>query len=194
MPGSKTDNTNIRLKLSIREWAGTRLGEEWRVLDLYCGSEGRMYSGIWYKAADYFGVDKNVPHKLANTCRMSAEVASQQLNLDDYNVFDIDPYSNPWPVARQIIRRRGAGKFAMILTSSEYRGNGFAFGCEIVRRSIGASGLSNYSMLGHFSDLVTRLMVRSLAEIDGVRLLAAARAKTSTNVEYISLVLDKQSV
>lgn len=187
-----TDNSNEALKLEVREWLASHF-DEWRVLDLYCGEQGRMYQGIWSRAAEYFGVDKFRPHKLAVTARMSAERAAQQLRLDDYNLYDLDCYDSPWGVARTILRRRGPGRFGLAMTSGEERGLKNGHSNEIIRRTIGASGLSDLRLLGRYQDLVVGLMLRSLAELPGVQLVAAAKAETARHIIYLGGVFDKES-
>jgi len=186
----QTDNSNEALKLTVRQWLAEQF-DTWRVLDLYCGKNGRMYRGIWSQAEDYFGVDKYTPHQLAPTARMSAERASQQLDLDRYNLFDVDCYSSPWVVARTILHRRGPGRFGLVMTSGEDRGLRNGHANEIIRRSIGASGLSDYRLLVRYRELVIGLMLRSLGEIKGVQLLRAVKAETDRHIQYIGLIVEK---
>jgi hypothetical protein len=185
-----TDNTNEEMKLAVRRWLGRRV-DGWRVLDLYCGEQGRMYQGIWSEAIRYFGVDKYRPHNLAPTARMSAEKASQQMNLADWNLFDVDCYSSPWAVARMICKRRPPGRYGMALTSGEARGLRGGDSNEIIRTTIGASAISDLRLLGRYQDLIIKLMIRSLGEMPGVTLQQAAMAKTARGIVYIGLIMDK---
>ncbi len=190
MSNRGTDNSEERLKLAVRRWLADQF-DDWRVLDLYCGEEGRMYQGVWSEASSYFGVDKFRPHSLATTVKMSAERASQQLRLDDYNLFDVDCYASPWAVARTICRRRGPGCFGLAMTSGEERGLKNGHSSEIIRRTIGASGLSDYRLLGRYQDMVIGLMLRSLGEIPGTTLCRAAKAKTARHIVYLGVVVEK---
>ena len=121
MADTKTDNSSVYLKAKVRQWLLQRFDEA-HVLDLYCGARGWMWRMIWKDAESYLGVDRFIPHSLATTMRMSAERASQALDLNQYNIFDVNCYSSPWKVARRICRRRDPGRFGMVLTSGEYRG------------------------------------------------------------------------
>ncbi len=193
--GHKTDNSSVELKLAVREWVGERIPRPWAVLDLYCGKDGKMFQGIWAQAESYFGVDKFQPHKLGNTARMSAEVASQRLNLDGFNIFDVDCYASLWAVARRILARRGAGTFGLALTDGEDRGMKNGHSNEIVRATLGLSHFSDLRLLSRFSDLVIDLMVRSLLEMPGVRFVAGVKGtvEKANPVRYIGLILDKHS-
>lgn len=190
MANTKTDNSDERLKLDVRRWLAEQF-DVWRVLDLYCGEQGRMYQGLGHRASDYFGVDKFRPHKLAATVKMSAERASQQLRLDDYNLFDVDCYASPWVVARTICRRRGPGRFGLALTSGEERGLKNGHSSEIIRRTIGASGLSDYRLLGRYQETIIGLMLRSLGELPGIALSRAAKAETGRHIVYLGVVVEK---
>lgn len=189
------DNSNLGLKLAVRRWLLSQVDTP-QVLDLYCGASGQMWQGVWREATTYLGVDKNTPHSHATTMRMSAERAVQSLDLDTYNLFDVDTYSSPWAVARKVIKRRGPGQFGLALTVGEARGLRNGNSNEIVRRSIGASGLSDYRLLGRYQDLVTGLMIRSLIEIPGISLSAGRIGKGVGNnpMVYIGLLLDNRKV
>lgn len=191
---TKTDNSSVDLKLGIRRWVASQI-DGWSVLDLYCGASGEMYKGIWHKAHRYFGTDKYSPHSLAPTARMSAEMATQSLNLDEFNIFDVDCYASPWIVARRILRRRGPGRFGLILTNGESRGLRNGTTNEIVRVTLGVSGLSDLRLLGRYQELVNGLMIRSLGEINGIRLTRGAwstlRKVAGNEMYYIGLIVDK---
>lgn len=187
----QTDNSNVALKVAVRRWALERMERPWHVLDLYCGKDGKMFRHVWQEADSYFGTDAKRPHNLAPTVKMTAERASQQLDLGRWNVFDLDCYDSPWVVARQVFRRRPAGRFIAILTSGEDRGLKGGTSNEIIRVTLGLSNLSDLRLLGRYGDLVTNLMIRSLIELPGVRLVAGVQAKTSRNIRYIGLVVDK---
>ncbi len=186
-----TDNSNVSLKLAVRRWVSERIARPWRVLDLYCGEVGAMYQGIWREAETYFGVDKFRPHKLATTARMSAEVASQRLDLGRYNIFDVDCYASPWAVARRVLLRRGPGRLALVLTDGEDRALKKQ-GNEIIRATLGLGNLSDLRLLVRYRELVMGLMVRSLAEMPAVRFLGGVKAETNTHVTYLGLLFDKQ--
>jgi len=188
------DNSDEATKLAVRTWLFERFASP-AVLDLYCGAYGKMYQGIWHRADDYFGVDKNHPHDFGTTMKMSAEQAVQSIDLERFNIFDIDCYSSPWAVARRIIQRKRGGRFGLCLTSGESRGLANGSSNEIIRTTIGASGLSDLRLLHRYMDVVYGLMIRSLLEMPGVSFVAGVKAmvdKSSIqNMTYFSLILDK---
>ena len=185
-----TDHSRLDLKVAVRERMLDWLPEDRRVLDLYCGT-GRMYEEVWQRADTYFGVDAHKPHRLASTMKLSADAAVQMLELDEWNIFDIDCYSSPWKVARRICRKRGPGIFGLIMTSGEFRGLTGGRTNEIIRRSIGATGSSDYRLLGRHHGLIIQLMLRAIGEIKGITLLKGIKAQTGRRVVYITLLLEK---
>jgi hypothetical protein len=191
------DNSNIPLKVAVRRWLKEQVTPH-RVLDLYCGAEGQMYQHCWADAETYFGVDKFRPHGLAPTAKMSAEHAAGRLRLDDYTLFDVDCYDSPWIVARRILKRRGPGRFGLALTSGDFcmaHGGGShpGYGNEVIRATLGVSDFSDLGLLGRYHDLVHKLMIRSLGEIDGIRLVSAVQGETERHIKYIGLIVDKRS-
>lgn len=188
------DNSNVELKIAVRRAVVSEI-EHWRVLDLYCGSSGMMYQHIWHEAETYLGIDKDKPHNLAPTLRMRAEVASQHFDLDAFNIFDVDCYDSPWLVARRIVRRRGPGKFALILTSGESRGMRNGDTNELIRSTLGLSKFSDLRLLDRYRYVVWGVMLRSLLEsARGVRCLKLVHGETERFMQYYGLLLDKSTV
>jgi hypothetical protein len=196
MAKAQTDNSAVDLKVQVREWVLARLGlpdSELSVLDLYCGERGEMFQGVWRRAGSYLGCDKNHPHKLARTIKAPAELAVQQLPLDSFNCFDLDCYDSPWVVARRLLRRRAGGRFGLVLTSGEGRALKNGDCNEIIRATIGASKLSNLSLMIRYHELITGLMVASLAALPRVRLEAGIKGEVHKQniVKYVGLIVDK---
>ena len=188
----KTDNSSLQAKVAVRLWLLERIDHP-AVLDLYCGRNGQMYRNAWKRAEVYLGTDKRQPHDLAPTLRMSAERAIAGLNLDSYNVFDIDPYDSPWAIARKVLQRKNEGVVGMALTSGEGRGLKNGTMNEILRKTIGASGLSNCNMMYRWRYDIMGIMVRSLLEIPGISWLCGVWVvvRKQNDMFYWGLVLRK---
>ncbi len=191
MPSILTDNSNVALKLAVRRWVWDRIPGR-RVHDLYCGKDGKMWEGIWKEADAYLGCDKFHPHSHATTLKISAERAVQAFDLDAYTIFDVDCYVSPWAVARKILRRRGPGTFGLVVTIGEERALKNGWGNEIIRRTIGASGLSDLRLLVRYRELVYGLMLHSLGELPGIRLLGGCKgvAAGPQQMHYFGLVIE----
>jgi hypothetical protein len=187
----QTDNSNEALKLAVRRWVWERIPER-RVLDLYCGKEGRMWEGIWQEADSYLGCDKFRPHGKATTLKMSAERAAQFLSLDDYTIFDVDCYSSPWVVARKILRRRGPGTFGLCLTVGEDKGLKDE-ASEIIRVTTGIGSLARCHLLARFGDIVLGLMLKSMICIPGITAEQGIKATIvkQNQMYYLGLIVSK---
>lgn len=187
------DNSNVELKVAVRRAVASEI-EHWRVLDLYCGSHGLMYREIWHQAESYLGTDKDMPHALAPTLRIRAELASQHFDLDSFNVFDVDCYDSPWLIARRIVRRRGPGRFALILTTGESRGLRSGSANELIRSTLGLSKFSDLRLLDRYRYVVWGVMLRSLIEsAAGVSCVKLVRGETGRFMQYYGLLLDKRA-
>lgn len=186
----QTDNSNTELKVEVRRRTFDRI-EDPVVLDLYCGT-GVMYKHVWSKADGYLGTDRDNPHDLDRTIKISAELAVANLDLRPFNIFDVDCYSSPWIVARRILRKVTPGRFGLTMTSGEDRGLKNGHSNEIIRSTLGLSHFSDLRLLGRYQKLINKLMIKSLLELPGIKPVYGAIAYTKRNIAYIGLVLDKE--
>lgn len=191
---TQTDNSSVAAKAEIRRLA-LNIFREPAVLDLFCGTYGVMFQEVWKDAAFYFGTDKKKPHSLGPTITMTAEYAAAKLNLDKYNIFDIDTYVSPWKIAEKIIDRRSPGKFALVMTSGESRGLKNGHTNALIRRGARCDGLSDYRLLSRYQHLVMLLMIRSLLDRDYIKALNGVCNITegSNQTYYILLLLEKKA-
>ena len=93
-------------KLALRNQVLSKVRPS-RVLDLFSG-RGEMWRGAWHRADHYLGVDvrpwrSDEPH---HRLVMSNAKAVAALNLQAYNIFDLDAYGEPWSIAVAIAKRR----------------------------------------------------------------------------------------
>ena len=141
-----------------------------------------------------FRNDKNNPHDLAKTIKISAEQAVANLPLEKFNIFDVDCYSTPWIVARRLLRKVHPGYFGLIMTSGEYRGLQNSNSNEIIRTTLGVSHFSDLRLLGRYHKLINKLMIKSMLEIPGIEYGYGVIAYTNRNICYIGLALNKIKV
>ena len=101
--GVKTDNANIEKKADIRKSLVNDIATS-RVLEVYCGS-GVMHDMLWHEAMDYVGIDKLKFFDSRKTICGDAEKALSLIDVNDFNVFDIDAYGSPYEVLDAITRK-----------------------------------------------------------------------------------------
>lgn len=79
------------------------------VLDLYCGPVGSMHSSVWHRASGYTGVDKEW-RKFDKRRRYVGDTMRilPHLDLQEFNVFDVDAFGCPWGTMVLLLRRNWA--------------------------------------------------------------------------------------
>ena len=111
-------------KIGLRRWALDAIGpENARVLDLFAGS-GAMYRAVWQEAGHYRGCDK-VFFRDRRLCYVTDNLRLlRSIDLDGFNVFDLDAYGAPWKTATVLATRRRlvpGETIAVVLTDGAMR-------------------------------------------------------------------------
>lgn len=101
--GKKTNNAKTDAKKKIRQKVLSLIDNP-SVLEVYCGA-GDMYYDVWHKANSYTGIDKLKFFDERRTICGDAIKAVSTINLDEFNIFDIDAYGSPYDVLKIIIER-----------------------------------------------------------------------------------------
>ncbi|WP_141743460.1 hypothetical protein [Oligella sp. HMSC09E12] len=113
--GKKTDNAPITAKRDIRHEALNDISDPC-VLEVFCGA-GEMYRDVWHKANDYLGIDKRKFFDERKTICGDADKAIRLVDLNAYNIIDIDAYGSPYNILDYIsIHQMRAGRVAFIIT------------------------------------------------------------------------------
>lgn len=102
------DNSSrfMRHKIALRRGVLARVPNA-RVLYLFSG-RGNMWKHAWSAAPSYLGVDHRTwrsdePHRRLMTTALNA---IDTLDLQQFNVFDVDVYGDPWVIANAILPKR----------------------------------------------------------------------------------------
>lgn len=106
----KTDSGKLvaraKTDLRLRVLAAMGPGDA-RVLDTFCGVDGKMYREAWAQAGSYVGCDKEF--RMSDTRRRfvgDSLLLLRALDLEAFNVFDVDAYGSPWEALTIIAARR----------------------------------------------------------------------------------------
>lgn len=106
---TKTDNhpASLKAKIALREnLLGAVGADKARVLDCFCG-HGAMFRAVWHQAGLYMGCDSreweptDPPRFIADNRRLL-----RCLDLQQFNVFDLDAYGSPWEQLLILAARR----------------------------------------------------------------------------------------
>jgi len=104
----KTDNNQNgkNAKAILRENVLAALPEA-HVFDVFCGLEGMMHAKVWHKAASYVGCDQRWQMSDPRQRYVGDSLRVLRcVDLQPYNVFDVDAYGDPWPALFILMHRR----------------------------------------------------------------------------------------
>lgn len=112
--GVKTDNANVSAKKELREFALT-LHKNPRVLEVFCG-EGEMYRSVWHKSKIYTGIDKRKFFDERATICGDALKAMQLVDVNDFNIIDIDAYGSPYEIMANVAKNFSGDELTLVIT------------------------------------------------------------------------------
>ena len=187
--GAKTDNAQISAKEEIRKKILSKI-ENPCVLEVFCGA-GEMYQKVWANAEKYTGIDKRKFFDERNTICGDAEKAIRVVDLEQYNIFDIDAYGSPYNILSYIIlNRRFTDQVAFVLT------DGSAMDLRLGRVSKGLrelSGIKNH-VLKKASNIHDELILKVIENIEKITRKKAtnfmiAKGRTGAAMRYYAFIL-----
>lgn len=118
---AKTDNhaKSFGDKVELRQRVLDHIGAvNAAVLDCFAGA-GKMHKAVWREAASYVGIDQRFFFDQRTAYVADNRAVLRSIDLDAFNVFDLDAYGSPWEQAQIIAGRRIVRKgapIAIILT------------------------------------------------------------------------------
>lgn len=188
--GVKTDNAPITAKQQIRLSILDKINNP-RVCEVFCGA-GEMYRSVWHEAEDYMGIDKRKFFDERVTICGDAEKAIRTINLNDYNIFDIDAYGSPYNILSYIVQNRTEkGELAFVLT------DGSAMDLRLGRVSRGLrelSGIKNHVLkrASNIHDELIIEVVKNIEKITGKKSsnFVIAKGKTGAAMRYYAFILN----
>lgn len=110
----------IEAKVSMRRLAVAHVGKA-HVLDVFCGPVGVMWDHAYRNVASYVGIDRDWLFRADNRRRYVGDALTilRGIDLDRFNVIDVDAFGEPWKVMRIILARKNFfGPTSIVLTSS----------------------------------------------------------------------------
>ena len=98
----------VSAKVDLRERVLDAIGaKKSHVLDCYCGPVGEMFAAVWNRAAGYAGIDKEWQRE--DTRRRfigDTPTIVRSIELEGFNVFDVDAFGSPFHVMAILAARR----------------------------------------------------------------------------------------
>jgi len=191
----KKDNSPAadRAKIVVRNHVLQAIGEDKAVvLDCYAG-EGQMFRGIWHRAMDYVGCDKDLfmddrPAYVADNRRLL-----RAIDLGQFNIIDLDAWGSPWEQFYIIATRRplAAGEqLGVVMTE----GTGLKMNMGGVSKALATLARIRVQMpgMGAARDEVIGRALRQIARMMHARIVSRwqAQGKRGSRVGYIGLIFE----
>jgi len=193
--GVKTNNAKTDAKQKLRESVFLNMKNS-NVLEVYCGS-GEMYNAVWYKAEKYTGIDKVKFFDKRHTICGDAEKAIRLVDINDYNIFDIDAYGSPYEILDYIVGKIDLKnkKIGFVVTDGVNIDLKLGRVCKGLRRFIGYDfHIAKRANVLH--DDFIKIVIDKIAEkLKGkVENLLIAQGVTGAAMRYYSFVINRDAV
>lgn len=164
---------------------------EARVLDAFAGS-GSMYRNVWRAAASYVACDQRwyPDERLAYV--VDNRILLRNIDLQPFNVFDLDAYGSPWEQVAIVCARRkvAPGELIALVLTDGSRLNLKMGGVPLALRQMAGFGtkVAGASVL---QDEVVERAIAGAAKLLRCEVLQRweARGKTGAGVLYNALIL-----
>lgn len=98
---SGAETTKVELRRKVLD----ALGAPAHVLDT-CAGAGAMFDAVWRDAASYTAIDLDWWRDRRRAFVGDARRIMRNIDLQPYNLFDVDPYGSPWEILYVLVRRR----------------------------------------------------------------------------------------
>jgi len=139
-PGARS--AKVRLRELALEHVGSRMAS---VLDAFCGA-GDMFDAVWSVASQYAGCDQR-DWDFTGPQRFVCDNVTllRSIDLQRFNIFDLDAYGSPWKAAAIIaVRRQWADgeRGALVLTDGSSMSTRYGVQISGIPVSRGAMGLA----------------------------------------------------
>lgn len=98
----------LETKFQLRRQALELIGaDNAHVLEVFAGQHGRMHAEVWHQAKSCTGLDIHFELSDPRTRYVGDSLRLlRQIELSAYNIFDIDPWGDPWHALYLIAKRR----------------------------------------------------------------------------------------
>lgn len=188
-----------RGKIELRQWVLSQV-QPARVFDVFAGIDGEMHRGAWKDADAYVGCDARWDPAADDRSRYVSDFRRvlRSVDLQPWNVFDVDSYGMPWEAMLIIGARRrwAAGELgAVVCTDSALRAKfGYASHAQVAAVGLVDRKLGKTSREQHRS--MTWLALARWARSSGVEIVAcrhlAGRA-AGADMQYFAAVFRGQA-
>lgn len=193
--GVKTNNAKTNAKQKLRESVFDNMTDV-SILEVYCGA-GEMYKSVWHKAKKYTGIDKVKFFDERHTVCGDAEKAIRLVNINDYNVFDIDAYGSPYEILDYIVNKIDSNnkKIGFVITDGVNMDLKLGRVCKGLRAFIGYDyHIAKRANVLH--DEFIKITIEKIADIlkGKIENLLIAQGVTGSSMRYYSFIVNRDVV
>ena len=193
--GVKTNNAKTNAKTEIRLSVLSEI-ENPKVLEVFCGA-GEMYKNVWHNSEKYTGIDKVKYFDERHTICGDAEKAVRLIDVNDYNIFDIDAYGSPYEILDYIVSKidQENKKIGFVITDGVNMDLKLGRVCKGLRRFIGYDfHIAKRANVLH--DDFIKIVIDKIAEkLKGkIENLLIAQGVTGSSMRYYSFVINRDAV
>lgn len=190
--GKKTDNGPKSAKKKLREIALNGI-ESPSVLEFFCGA-GESFRAVWHNAKNYTGVDLKAFNDERHTICGDAISVAKTIDVDKYNIFDLDAYGSPYTVLDILSKRiKNYNKIAFIVTDGiciDLRMGNVCEGVQVLtgikNRRLARANVLHYEIIKKIVNVVAE---RMSGIASGFKI---ATGKTGAKVKYYVFFVEKK--
>ena len=193
--GVKTNNAKTNAKTEIRLSVLSEI-ENPKVLEVFCGA-GEMYKNVWHNSEKYTGIDKVKYFDERHTICGDAEKAVRLVDVNDYNVFDVDAYGSPYEILDFIVKKIDLNykKIGFVVTDGVNMDLKLGRVCKGLRHFIGYDfHIAKRANVLH--DDFIKIVIDKIAEhLKGkIECLLIAQGVTGSSMRYYSFIVNRDAV
>jgi hypothetical protein len=196
MTGIANSAATMKAKIATRRAAIKHVGPEVagvHVFDAFCG-KGEMREQVWNEADTYVGCDKRyTPFESVRRFVGDNRVVLRSVDLQPYNIFDLDAFGSPWGCALIIAARRKwkpKERGAVIVTDGS--GGKLRFGGGTFTAVRELSGVERILATPHAIDLLHTQLCQSFCKLANVRLarLVSSRSQLGQVIYFTAILFE----
>jgi len=191
--GVKTNNAKTSIKDLIRRDMLLSVDSP-NVLEVFCGS-GEMYEKVWHKANKYTGIDKVKQFDKRHTICGDAQKAITIVDLNEYNIFDIDAYGSPYEIldyiTRQILNQNVIG---FVLTDGTNMDLRLGRVCKGLRSMAGIKNQILKRASSIHNDIISLVVAETEKRLNGkASRFQLAVGRTGSAMRYYSFIITRDA-
>ena len=184
-------STALKVKIKMRETLLDKIKDK-KILDCYAGL-GELYDAC-YSGYAYTGLDCKIRKAFTeNLIEIENTKFLRSENLNEFTVFDLDAFGNPWHQFGIILHRRTSEKpFVVFITDGIVRSTFYGYIPTNMRKYINIPKKMKIPCINRHIDFIRKLFIKKMCEKTNHKIISCiASTNESEKVRYIGLEIVK---